>query len=207
VFWSKQRKKTCSVGLAFLAGAFSLLSGTPWSALAALAMAVSAVGDGLLAGYPACFEKGKHRLIKGGLAFFAAHCLYMLALALYSGQHIRAILSRLPLPALGYLFLSCLHGYWFYFRGASSASLSFFTAATAYLFTVGAHGALAVCVSLQIGGPIWLNAIGAALFYLSDAILLANKYRPGAGKDRASLVWFTYAPAQLCLIAGLFLSR
>jgi hypothetical protein len=74
-------------------------------------------------------------------------------------------------------------------------------------FSVGAHGALAVCVSLQTGGPVWLNAIGAALFYLSGAILLANKYRPGAGKGCASLVWFAYAPAKLCLIAGLFLAR
>ncbi len=207
MFWTKKRKITCSVGLTLLAAVLSLRSGTSWSALAAVSMAVSAVGDGLLAGYPVCFQKGKDRLIKGGLAFFAAHCLYMLALVLYSGQSIRALLPHILLPALGYLFLSCLHGYWFYFRGASNVSLSFFAAATAYLFTVGAHGALAVCVSLQTGGPIWLNAIGAALFYLSDAILLGNKYRPGAGKDCASLVWFTYAPAQFCLILGFFLVR
>ena len=207
VFWTKQRKKICSVGLAFLAAALALWSGTPWSAAAALAMAVSAVGDGLLAGYPACFQKAKGKLIKGGLVFFAAHCLYMLALVLYARRGVQALLPRFPLPALGYLLLSCLHGYWFYFRGASNASLSFFAAAMVYLLTVGAHGTLAVCVSAQTGGPIWLNAIGAALFYLSDAILLANKYGRRSGKDCSSPVWFTYAPAQLFLILGFFLAR
>ncbi len=207
VFWTKRKKRICSVGLAFLAAAFSIWSGTPWSAAAALAMAASAVGDGLLAGYPKRFQRVKNKLIKGGLAFWAAHCLYMLALVLYSGQRIRSILPHFPLPALGYFFLSCLHGYRFFFRAASHTSLSFFAAAMVYLLTVGAHGALAICVSLQTGGPIWLSAIGAGLFYLSDAVLLANKYRPGTGKDCSSLVWFTYAPAQLCLIAGLFLAR
>ena len=43
VFWTKQRKIICSVGLTLLAAVLLLWSGTPWSALAALSMAVSAV--------------------------------------------------------------------------------------------------------------------------------------------------------------------
>lgn len=207
VFWTEQRKKTCSIGLTLLAAALALWARTAWSAAAALAMAVSAVGDGLLAGYPACFQKVKDRLIKGGLVFFAAHCLYMLALVLYARRSVQALLPPFLLPALVFLLLSCLHGYWFCLRGASNVPLSFFAASMAYLLTVGAHAALAVCVSAQSGGPIWISAVGAALFYLSDAILLAYKYGRVPGKDCSSPVWFTYAPAQLLLLMGFFLAR
>ena len=72
--------------------------------------------------------------------------------------------------------------------------------------TAGLHGAAAVCVCAQTGGHFALNVAGAALFYLSDAVLLARKYGAVGGKYTTALIWLTYVPAQLCLMLGFFLA-
>ena len=100
--------------------------------------------------------------------------------------------------------LTAAHGYLFYFRAASAEPKAFFAASTGYLLIVGLHAATAVCVCSQKGGTLWLNVIGAALFFLSDAILLARKYVPTDEKRTSFLVWLTYAPAQFCLILGFY---
>ena len=202
----EQRKMMISGGLTALAVILAMLSRNAWNWLAALAMAVSTVGDGLLAGYPSCFQPVKDRLTKGGLVFFAAHCLYILALIRVSGQSVEALLPHFWIPCLVFVFLTAGHGYLFYFRKGSQAPLAFFAAATAYLLTAGIHGAMAVCVYTQTGGSIGLNVLGSALFFLSDCILLARKYVPSDEKLTSALVWITYAPAQLCLILGFFLT-
>ena len=72
---------------------------------------------------------------------------------------------------------------------------------------VGIHAASAVTVYGQAGGSYLLNAAGAILFYLSDAILLARKYGAVRGKNVTALIWITYVPAQICLITGIFLAQ
>lgn len=195
-----------SDSLTVLAVVFALLARRPWCTLAALAMAVSSVGDGLLAGYPACFRPVQNRLVKGGLVFFAAHILYILALIRVSGQSAEALLPHFGIPFLIFALLIAIHGYVFYIRAASQAPRAFFAAATCYLLSVGIHAAMAVCVYAQTGGVLILNVIGALLFFLSDAILMARKYVPADEKRTSLLVWLTYVPAQLCLILGFFLA-
>jgi uncharacterized membrane protein YhhN len=195
-----------SGGLSLMAVVFALMARHPWNWLAALVMLVSTLGDALLAGYPPCFRPLKNRLIKGGLVFFAAHCLYILALIRVSGQSAAALLPHFALPALLFLSLTAAHGYLFYFRAGSAEPRAFFAASMAYLLLVGMHAAMAVCVFTQKGDALWLNVAGGLLFFLSDAILLARKYVPSDEKRTSLLVWLTYVPAQLCLILGFFLA-
>ena len=203
---TKQRKMLLSGGLTALSFVLALLARRPWCWLSALAMAVSTVGDGLLAGYPKCFAPVRDKLKKGGVVFFFAHVLYIAALALCSGQSLGALLPRFSAPFAVFAALTVLHGAAFYFPVPSRPPLSFFAAAFGYLFTVGVHAAAAVCVYGQMGGALLLNVFGAALFYLSDAILLAQRYGGFQSKRAGALIWITYVPAQLLLMLGFFLT-
>ncbi len=195
-----------SGGLTALSAALALLARRPACCIAALAMAVSTLGDGMLAGYPGCFAGVKNRLTKGGLIFFAAHVLYILALLTASGKASRVLAPSFAPPFCLFLGLTVLHGALFYVRARSTTPRAFFAAAILYLLTVGIHAAAAIAVSGQAGGAFALNVAGALLFYLSDAILLAGKYGAIRGKRVPLLIWLTYVPAQLCLMLGFFLS-
>ncbi len=206
MWWTNPRKMTVSGSLTVLALTMALLARRPCCWLAALAMAISTVGDGLLAGYPKLFAPVKERLIKGGLLFLAAHILYILALLAASGLDTAALLPHFWGPFAVFASLTVLHGVTFYFHTLSRPPLSFFAAAFFYLLMVAAHVSAAVCVSGQMGGKFPLNILGAVLFFLSDAVLLAHKYGAYNGKHVSDLIWFTYAPAQLCLILGCYLA-
>lgn len=201
---TKKRKMTISGGLTAFAVVLAVLSRSSCCYLAALAMGISTLGDALLAGYPECVE---NKLVKGALAFFAAHILYICTLLVSYGKSIPALLPRFALPFVLFLALTVLHGLLFYSRGNSGFSTGLFTAASFYLLTVGIHAAAAVTVYGQAGGGYLLSAAGAILFFLSDAILLARKYGTVRGKYVTAVIWLTYVPAQLCLITGIFLTR
>ena len=94
MWWTNPRKMTASVSLTVLALVLALLTRKPCCWLTALAMGVSTVGDGVLAGYPKLFTPVKNRLVKGGLIFLAAHFLYILALIMASGLEVPALLPR-----------------------------------------------------------------------------------------------------------------
>lgn len=201
---TKKRKMTISGGLTAFAVVLAVLSRSSCCYLAALAMGISTLGDALLAGYPECVE---NKLVKGALAFFAAHILYICTLLVSYGKSIPALLPRFALPFVLFLALTVLHGLLFFSRGNSGFSTGLFTAASFYLLTVGIHAAAAVTVYGQAGGGYLLSAAGAILFFLSDAILLARKYGTVRGKYVTAVIWLTYVPAQLCLITGIFLTR
>ena len=207
VRWTKQKEMMLSGGLAVFSVLLALLAGRMCCWLAALAMGVSTLGDALLAGYPERFAGINHRLTKGGAVFLAAHILYMGALLVSFGKDALSLLPRFALPFALFFGLTVLHGAMFYVRVRSAVPRAFFAAAFFYLLTVGVHAALAFTLSGQAGGGYILNAAGAFLFYLSDAILLAGKFGAFHGKDTTGLVWLTYVPAQLCILAGLFLAR
>ena len=200
-------KLLISGGLTVYAVVLAVLSGAPSGWIAAFAMLISAFSDALLAGYPERLSKIRDRLIKGGLIFFAAHLLYILALVLSTGKDAAALLPFFPLPFAVFLGLTVLHGALFYFGARSKAPRAFLAAATFYLLTVGVHAAAAFAVSAWSGGGYRLYAAGTILFFLSDAILLAAKYKGTEGKLIPFLIWLTYAPAQFCLITGLYLMR
>lgn len=201
---TKKRKMTISGGLTAFAVVLAVLSRSSCCYLAALAMGISTLGDALLAGYPECVE---NKLVKGALAFFAAHILYICTLLVSYGKSIPALLPRFALPFVLFLALTVFHGLLFYSRGNSGFSTGLFTAASFYLLTVGIHAAAAVTVYGQAGGGYLLSAAGAILFFLSDAVLLARKYGAVRGKYVTAVIWLTYVPAQLCLITGIFLTR
>lgn len=201
---TKQRKMIISGSLTAFAVVLAVLSHSSCCYLAALAMGISTLGDALLAGYPECVE---NKLVKGALAFFAAHILYICTLFVSYGKSIPALLPRFALPFVLFLALTVLHGLLFYSRGNSGFSTGLFTAASFYLLTVGIHAATAVTVYGQAGGGYLLSAAGAILFFLSDAVLLARKYGAVRGKYVTAVIWLTYVPAQLCLITGIFLTR
>ena len=204
---TKQRKMIISGGLTVCSVVLALLSRSLPCYLAALAMMASTVGDALLAGYPGCLAEVRNKLVKGALAFFAAHILYICTLLVSYGKSIPALLPRFALPFVLFLALTVLHGLLFYSRGNSGFPTGLFTAASFYLLTVGIHAAAAVTVYGQAGGGYLLSAAGAILFFLSDAVLLARKYGAVRGKYVTAVIWLTYVPAQLCLITGIFLTR
>lgn len=202
--WTKQRKMIISGGLTVLSLALALLARRPSCWLAALAMAVSSVGDGLLAGHPKCFAAVQNKLTKGGMVFLAAHILYITALILASGQRLETLLPRFWGPFAVFAALTVLHGALYFFPKHDRPPLAFFAAAFCYLLTAGIHGAAAFCVATQAEGNFLLNAIGAALFFLSDASLLARKYGAIGGENVTDFIWLTYIPAQLCLLLGFY---
>ena len=201
---TKQRKMIISGSLTALSVILAVLSHSSCCYLAALAMGISTLGDALLAGYPECVE---NKLVKGALAFFAAHILYICTLLVSYGKSIPELLTHSALPFSLFLVLTVLHGLLFYSRGSSRFSPGLFAAASFYLLTVGIHAAAAVTVYGQAGGGYLLSAAGAILFFLSDAVLLARKYGAVRGKYVTAVIWLTYVPAQLCLITGIFLTR
>ena len=195
-----------SGGLTGLSLVLALLARRPSCWLAALAMAVSSVGDGLLAGHPRCFASVRNKLTKGGIVFLAAHVLYIAALVLASGQRLETLLPRFQGPFAVFAALTALHGALYFFPKRARPPLTFFVAAFFYLLTAGVHGAAAFCVFGQTGGKFLLNAVGAALFFLSDAALLARKYGAISGERATDFIWLTYVPAQLCLMLGFYLA-
>lgn len=180
----------------------ALIARKPWSLPAALGMAVSTVGDGVLAGYPPFLRPRKNRLVWGGTVFFIAHLVYMAALCMASGGNAGTLLPFLLVPGFVFVLLTALQGGLWRVRGASGP---FFAAAWGYLLTAGLHAALAFCVWAAIG-RMALNAAGAALFYLSDSALLAARMGTAREKTARFLVWPTYTAAQLCLMTGFFLA-
>ena len=204
--WTKHRAVMISAGLTVLSVALALIRRTPACLLAALAMAISTFADALLAGIPDCFARVKDRLTKGGLVFFCAHILYILALILSSGKDISALWPLFTLPFAVFFAVTAAHGAVFYFRPRSSVPRSFYAASSLYLLTVGIHAAAAVTVYRATGGGYTLNVAGTLLFYLSDSILLAQKYGSVRGKHVPAMIWASYIPAQFCLIFGFFLA-
>ena len=201
----KRIKITISGSLFVYATVLAVIARSPACTLAALAMAVSALGDALLAGYPGCLAGVRNKLVKGGLAFFAAHILYIRALVVSAGEGMNAFLVR-SVPSLAlFLLITVLHGAVFYFRPRSSSPRLLLFAAFVYLLTVGVHAALAVTLCVLPGGWYVLYAAGALLFYVSDAALLARRYGSLRGRRIPALIWGTYVPAQFCLLTGLFL--
>ena len=207
VWLTKQRKMIISGGLTVCAVVLALLSRSLPCYLAALAMMASTVGDALLAGYPGCLAEVRNKLVKGAIAFFAAHILYIDALLVSYGKDAAALLPHFALPFSLFFGLTVLHSVLFYSHANSEISPALFTAAFFYLLTVGIHVSATAAVSGQAGGWYLLNLAGAILFFLSDAILLARRYGAIRGKYITALIWITYVPAQLCLMTGLFLMR
>lgn len=193
-----------SGGLTVLAVILALLASKPYCWLAALAMTVSCVGDGLLAGHPKCFASVQNKLTKGGIVFLAAHILYIAALVLASGQRLETLLPRFWGPFAVFAALTALHGILYFLPKQNRPPITFFLPAFFYLMTAGVHGAAAFCVFGQTGGKLLLNAIGAVLFFLSDAILLARRYGAIGGEHVTDFIWLTYIPAQLCLLLGFY---
>ena len=203
---TRRTKMLISGSLTILAAVLALAARRPWNGVAALAMAVSSMGDGLLAGYPGCFRAVRDRLIKGGAIFLIAHWLYILALVLASGREFGQLLSGFWLPAFVFTVLTLLIGCLFVTRSSARHPRSFIAAAMVYLLTVGLHCAMAVCVFRETDGHFALNVAGALLFYLSDTILLSRQFMVIGEKYGDALIWLTYVPAQFCLILGFFLA-
>lgn len=194
-----------SCGLTALALVLALLARKPACWLAALAMAVSTVADALLAGHPKPFAPVRHKLIKGGLVFFAAHIVYIIALIRITGQRAEALLPFFWGPFAVFAALAALHGALFYAPARARVSPVFFAAALFYLLTVSVHAGAAFGVWTQTG-RCFLNTAGTVLFFLSDAVLLARRYG-AVGYERATdVIWLTYIPAQLCLMLGFYLA-
>ncbi len=204
--WTKQLKMMISGVLTVLSLVLALQARRPSCWVAALAMAVSSVGDGLLAGHPKCFASVRNKLTKGGIVFLAAHILYITALVLATGQRVETLLPHFWGPFAVFAGLTALHSVLYFFMKHDRPPLAFFAAAFCYLLTVGVHGAAAFCAAAQADGNFVLNAIGAALFFLSDASLLARKYGAISGECVTDFIWLTYIPAQLCLLLGFYLA-
>lgn len=200
--WTNQRKMLLSFGLTGTAAALALIARKPWSLPAALGMAISTVGDGVLAGYPPFLRPRENRLVWGGAVFFIAHLVYMAALCMAAGRNMAALTPFLGLPVLAFVLLTALQGGLWRVRGASGA---FFAAAWGYLLIAGLHAALAMCVCAATG-RMALNVAGAALFYLSDSVLLIARMGTAHDKTARFLVWPAYTAAQLCLMLGFFLA-
>ncbi len=204
--WTSRGKMLLSAGLTAAAAALALTARKPWSAFAALAMAVSTVGDGILAGYPPFLRLRKNSLVTGGIVFLAAHGLYMAALYIASGKNAAALMPYFGITAPVFALLTVLQACLWRSRANSSVSGALWAAAAGYLLIAGLHAALAFCICAGTGGRMALNTAGAALFFLSDSVLLSARFGIVGQKTARLLIWPTYAAAQICLMTGFFLA-
>ncbi len=154
--------------------------------LLALALALSALGDFLLA------RPGDRAFLAGIGVFGAAHLVY---LVLFVNMMDPGVIGFIRIAlAVDFLFLAVALGRAF-LPGAGDMRGP--VAGYIVLLTVMGLAALAV--------PGWAVPLGAALFILSDSLLGLDRFGPAAARTSGQRldVWASYYGAQIALTLGL----
>ena len=139
----------------------------------------------------------------GGMLFALAHLLYAVAFVSLTVRKGAFRLNRWTLIALGlFVFVSLLLVVWTRLR---QANVGFLPAGVAYLFFLFVD-LTTVFTATALGGMVWLSFAGILLFLLSDWLILVDRVLWIRFPIPTFFIWLTYAPGQLLLFTGLFLS-
>ncbi len=157
--------------------------------LLAMALALSAIGDAMLALEP-------ERMTLGIASFGLAHLLYgWIFLRILRSTGVRSPWG-VPL-ALVILVYGVLVLYWFQ-PGMGDLRVP----ATIYNGIILVMAALAVLSRAR-----WLAVIGALLFVASDSLIALDLFKDYDPAWRGPAVWISYVAAQFCLTLGLLRER
>lgn len=169
-----------------------------YSLLILLGMCFSAIGDMIMAS----IIKFKNRLIAGMSLFSFAHIFYILAYVKAMSSY-KENFNYLIFILLGmYIFCIIL---WKVFVFNSNKSLMLNIAALIYTLIICTMAAFAMNISLAVNGAWWVTTVGAFLFILSDFLIGISEIKEKGPKNQSVWVWFTYVPAQICIVYTLLL--
>ncbi|NNJ12442.1 lysoplasmalogenase [Chloroflexales bacterium ZM16-3] len=191
-------QRSTSLMLALAAWAFYLLSAMPtplaaFSLAIAIGMSVSFVADLIMAE----IIRMPNRVIGGIVVFAVAHLAYIAATLLLA----RA-LGRIPLFAMLACAAACVLGGAVYWRAAvdsPNAPAPLRWGSLGYLVALGVMTGLAW--GLAITWPtLWPLALGALLFFISDAILGNQIFRRNNWRGVGDVVWLTYIIGQAGIV-------
>jgi len=130
-------------------------------------------------------------LFVGGLAaFLVAHVAYIVGF-IVGGLHVGPVVLGLVLAALGAVTVGRR-----LLAGVAESAPAMSLPVTAYMTVIS------TMLVVAVGSGLWRAAVGAVLFYVSDALIGWNRFvRPAPGGDTAVMV--TYHLGQILLVLSL----
>jgi uncharacterized membrane protein YhhN len=162
----------------------------PYSLLIAFGMAVSFLGDLLMAEY----IPSPNRVVFGGAAFVLAHMLYIFA----SSAALAALgVGREAGPVVGLLVVGI--GLWAAFVRSSQTPGAMNGAMLVYMLVISTMTGLAAALALAAPG-LWPLALGALLFLASDVVLLNHIARRNDWFLVSDVVWVLYIIGQALIV-------
>lgn len=182
-----------------------------WHWLVCLALALSWLGDALLAHYPPLARRVPDPFLAGMGAFAVAQIVYIVAFGT-SLSGMPRLHARIPGMPIGseilwsvlpiYVLVGILYWVWIGFRASKPPYLKAATLVYCLLLTImAAYACSAAFTGVSIAWPL---IVGGALFIVSDGLIAARLFdRLMLSEKRYDiLVWATYLPAQILLMIG-----
>lgn len=178
------------------------ISDTGFALLLAIGMLLGFVGDLFMAGLIPIGQS----VLNGMLSFGLGHIVYIAALINYGNT------AGLDDPGIlwGSLFVWLAFGgigwYLIVFRGQSRTLLHY--AALPYALLLASTAGVATGLAIQMP-TLFITALGAALFLLSDLLLAAQLFNGVKFRLIGDVVWMLYGPAQMLIVysIGIMLSH
>ena len=172
---------------------FYVLAARSVSAAIVLALIFSWIGDVLL------MPKGVKWFTAGGIAFMISHAFFIL------GYMKDIVFSRIPVPLIVFLAVFFAVTVTFIFSKLKlHLPKALFYPMFLYLLINGAMNCFAIfrCVSLPTAATL-TTAIGAALFFASDASLFFVRFKKDSRLKTHFLVMLTYSIGEFLIVCGL----
>jgi len=189
----------------------ALKHGMVWNYLVCAALGCGWLGDALLSRFPPVCGKMKETFLPGMASFALGHILYIIAFV-----HSLVLLPALRMPVPGevqgleilpgilpvFLLAGTLAWVFWVFRPRPDRVLC--AAALIYALILSAMAAFALCAGFTGSGFVPFLPLGGVLFMISDGVIAAHEFSGKIEDDGVyqRLVWWTYVPAQLCLLLG-----
>ena len=189
---------TAALSVFALALAFVKNDAPAW--LCAAAMLLSSTGDVLLMSFRPVTDRVPHPFEAGAACFMAAHLVYAGAFlarvrfpAPNAGTAAAAAVFVLALLVLAVFSAAGKK------RGVRGAPLLL---GALYLAVIASNLAAVFTAASAAGGTLRWAALGAALFFLSDTLIGADKIAGAALPHMTAVIWVLYPAGQILLLAG-----
>lgn len=178
------------------------ISDTGFALLLAIGMLLGFIGDLFMAGLIPIGQS----VLNGMLSFGLGHVVYIAGFINYGN------IAGLDAPGIlwGSLFVWLAIGgigwYLIVFRGQSRTLLHY--AALPYALLLASTAGVATGLAIQMPN-LFITALGAALFLLSDLLLAAQLFNGVKFRLIGDVVWMLYGPAQMLIVysIGIMLSH
>jgi hypothetical protein len=165
--------------------------GAPWIAIG---MMLGFIGDIFMA---------RSNVIGGMIAFGMGHIAYILGFIEFSNY----IAMSLAVPSdprtsliIGFWLMVGFLGWAFVVWRKQEKRGVLHWAALTYCLLLSTTAGIASGIAVSYGGGLWLLALGAALFLLSDLIIAGRLFQKWSFPLIDDVIWLTYGPAQMLIV-------